>query len=181
MIFESFTILLLAHLVADFPLQSNWVYRLKNASNFGIALHSLIHVLAAIVLARDTVDFWWYWLFLFVTHFITDWVKLRVKTDQQWIGFLVDQFVHLSVVIIMALMKPNLSSVLPPPALYSLLILGFVPAILMFYWIWALDQGKEKADTSPQLAWMQQNLLRVSQWSGYPVVVLMLGALLFSI
>lgn len=178
--FQAFATLLLAHLIADFPLQSNWIYRLKNASNVGIALHSLIHVLAAVVLARDTFHFWWYWLFLFVTHFITDWVKLRVKTAKQWIGFLVDQLVHLSVVIIMVWMKPDLTSVLPLTVLYPLLILGFVPAIFMFYWIWALDQGKEKAKTSPRLAWMQQHLLRVSQLSGYPVVVLMVGALLYS-
>lgn len=50
---STFFILLLAHLLADFPLQTNRIFRLKVTSNAGLALHVLIHVAMAALLLRQ--------------------------------------------------------------------------------------------------------------------------------
>ena len=50
--------LLLGHLSADFPLQTNWVYRLKNRRWAGVLLHTAIHCVVTAVLLSDSLTHW---------------------------------------------------------------------------------------------------------------------------
>jgi hypothetical protein len=93
--------LLLAHVIADFPLQFTSIYRLKIKSLFGSFVHSGIFSLLAILLV------WPYWnlgiiwefiFFLWLVHGIQDWLKVVVcenfRLDNIWI-FLLDQSLHM--------------------------------------------------------------------------------------
>jgi hypothetical protein len=174
---ESFLTLLLAHLIADFPLQTDGVYRFKARSWVGVAVHSLIHVLAAMLLVRGSGQYLPAWIFLLVTHFLTDFIKLRVKTRLMSTGFLVDQLAHLVVVILIAAWHPGMQSVLPTWLLLVALAYAWVPATLMFLWVYSNDLAKDAATNQERAAWMQQNLLRFSQVSGYPLVALVAAGL----
>ncbi|MCD8236102.1 MAG: DUF3307 domain-containing protein [Prevotellaceae bacterium] len=70
--------LLLAHIISDFFLQSKrMVESKKNGGKtrwITLALHSLIHSLAAYILVGEW-GLWYIVIVIFVTHFIIDWCK----------------------------------------------------------------------------------------------------------
>src|SRR5690606_27510716 len=72
----TFLALWLAHLLADFPLQTNRVFRLKIASNAGLALHVAIHLLMTVLLVQQPARHLSLLLVLGVVHFLIDWTKL---------------------------------------------------------------------------------------------------------
>ena len=92
--------LLLAHVLGDFPLQFDSIFRLKTRSVWGIALHSLIFVICAVLLSIPFLHqglMWWYIIFLGIAHFITDKVKFWL-TEEGWKNrnaFWMDQFIHI--------------------------------------------------------------------------------------
>ncbi|MFB3897254.1 MAG: DUF3307 domain-containing protein [bacterium] len=93
--------LLLAHLLAEFPLQFDLIYRLKVTRKTGIWLHSFIFFAVAVLLLIP----WWsvprFWLFmilLLLSHYILDRLKIilhrRYQVDNLGI-FLLDQIAHI--------------------------------------------------------------------------------------
>lgn len=91
--------LLLAHLLADFPLQPMWLVRSKERT-WGLVVHGAVHFLTTLLLvgaARATV--WPHVLALAVFHFTVDVVKYRLGiTRPLWaiVSYFVDQGVHLA-------------------------------------------------------------------------------------
>lgn len=177
---DSLIVLILAHLIADFPLQTNSIYQLKKESTAGILLHSGVHALMAFLLTSLRWDLWYVWLFLLVTHAITDWAKLRSKLPNEWSGFLVDQIIHLLVLVVIALWQPGLSSPLPDWLLYSAFLLAWIPMILMFLWVYTGDFIATHPDPPPHIRWMREHLLRVSRVTGYPAVLAVLIGLILT-
>ncbi len=167
---HSLILLILAHLIADFPLQTNLIYSLKKESPAGIILHSSIHALTAFLLTGLRWDLWYVWLFLLVTHAITDWAKLSYKSPKQWSGFLVDQFIHLLFLVLIAIWQPGLTSPLPDWLIYSAFVLAWTPMILMFLWVYAGDVINSTPNPSARVRWMRENLLQASRLCGYPVL-----------
>lgn len=53
--------LLLAHLFADFPLQSNSLARLKETRIMGVFLHVLVHVAVTACLLKTAPSTGYYW------------------------------------------------------------------------------------------------------------------------
>lgn len=162
--------LLLAHVIADFPLQFTSIYRFKIKSLLGSFVHSGIFSLLAILLV------WPYWnltrmqefiFFLWLVHGIQDWLKVVVcekyRLDNIWV-FLLDQSLHVG---FLCLLFPfGLAKLTPPEALSKLVSLyndnnvviygiafvsvGFGGGILISY-IKNLFYGTGKVDlTSPQ-------------------------------
>ncbi len=92
--------LLLAHVLGDFPLQFDSIFKMKIKSIWGIALHSLIFMICAILLSIPFWGqglMWWYVIFLGIAHFVTDKVKFWL-TEEGWKNknaFLMDQFIHI--------------------------------------------------------------------------------------
>lgn len=168
---ESYASLLLAHLIADFPLQTNLVYRLKSASNSGIALHAFIHVLTTFILTGARWDKWAVWLFLLGSHYFIDWAKLQWKATSQSTGFLIDQLTHLMVLFLVALWQPDLMSILPPWVFYLTFVYAWLPAVLMYLWVYANEMTEKLTQPSSRLVWMRQNLLRISHQSGFVLLV----------
>lgn len=97
--------LLLAHLLADFPLQPMWLVRSKDRT-WGLAVHGAVHFLTALLLvgsARATV--WPQLLALIAFHITVDIIKYRLRTTRTlWsvVSYFVDQAVHVTSLVIVA-------------------------------------------------------------------------------
>lgn len=92
--------LLLAHVVADFFLQTDRLCRMKNDGRkkwTALSLHCAIHAALAYLLVGQ----WKNWIIpvvIFATHFLTDWLKTSVMKDGIR-TFLADQAINLVVII----------------------------------------------------------------------------------
>lgn len=96
-----FWLLLLAHFIADFPLQSDKIFALKSKYKWGILPHISISLITNLVIAFPYLSFKNFWLavlFLVSVHFCLDWLKIRstrkVLSDSVFI-FLLDQLFHI--------------------------------------------------------------------------------------
>ena len=97
--------LLFAHLLADFPLQSDSLKENKWKDNckgvWWIGLHSLIHAILAYIIVGD----WTNWIIpfvIFVSHFAIDWFKV-IFYGKSFKAFCIDQISHLAVITIVAI------------------------------------------------------------------------------
>jgi hypothetical protein len=93
--------LLLAHMIGDFLFQSkNWVLakEKKKGKSWQLYVHSIIHGVLALLFVWE-FWFWPYALFIAITHFHIDWLKLNFQKEEsrlRW--FFIDQVLHLSVI-----------------------------------------------------------------------------------
>lgn len=76
------TTLLLAHLLADFPLQTNALAKLKRASLTGVFIHVLIYVLITTLVMREPARYWALIGGLGGVHFLIDSIKMRYTHEQ---------------------------------------------------------------------------------------------------
>lgn len=177
----TFAALFLAHLIADFPLQTNRIYKLKTESNQGVLLHVAIHLLVASILIENALAHWPIFLVLGTAHFLIDWAKLRYPTHRQTPGFILDQFAHLLTIILIAAWQPDLSVVLPVWLMWLGIFLILLPATLVFLWVWATDLRIDLPENRT-VKWACRSLLPISQRLGSVfVLTLCLPTLLFLI
>ena len=109
-----FYYLLFAHLLADYPLQPNWVA--SNKSRRGVlVLHVLTHLLTNIIIlwifiSTIGLPVWTYLLLLVVIHFLIDSGKnylSRIRPNWIKIPYLVDQLLHLISIVIISFLIQN--------------------------------------------------------------------------
>ena len=100
--------LLLAHLLADFPLQFTQLFRLKVSSRWGTAFHGGIFTLLALIFAFPYLahnSMWVFILLLGISHIFIDETKLsltrKFKIDNLWL-FLLDQGLHIGFIGLLA-------------------------------------------------------------------------------
>ncbi|WP_420630614.1 DUF3307 domain-containing protein [Candidatus Leptofilum sp.] len=176
----TFFTLLLAHLLADFPLQTNRIFRLKVAGNVGLALHVGIHLIMTGLLLQNPAQHIDLLLVLGVAHFVTDWIKVRFPGEPQWPGFILDQLAHLTAIVLLAIWQPAVTAVLPLSLLLPLILFVFLPAALMLLWVWANDaQEQNRYQQSRSVNWASQRLLTISQRTGWIAVVVVIACRLF--
>ena len=95
--------LLLAHIIADFFLQTKWM--VEGKENGGkrsmrmLTLHSIIHSLMAYLIVGDW-SLWYIAIVIFVTHFIIDWCKIQFRGNSVS-AFLIDQLSHVVVLFML--------------------------------------------------------------------------------
>ena len=93
-----FATLLLAHLLADYPLQTNWMVQAKRTWP-GLTLHVGIHLAVMLVLtAPSFAQSWPFLLMLAALHFAIDSLKnILACRRPHWVTgpYLFDQFLHL--------------------------------------------------------------------------------------
>jgi len=98
--------LLLAHLIGDFFLQTTRMVNSKEHNKIKspyLYLHCLIHILLTLLITWD-LSFWPYALFIGLSHFIIDAAKLYLQRPHWRVAsFLVDQFLHLLILITISL------------------------------------------------------------------------------
>lgn len=95
-----FWLLILAHLIADFPLQSDKVFALKLKYKWGLFPHIFIHFITSLLVALPYLKYRNFWIAIFClvgAHFLLDWLKLiatkKIIRDSLLI-FLLDQLLH---------------------------------------------------------------------------------------
>ncbi|MCD6413277.1 MAG: DUF3307 domain-containing protein [Elusimicrobia bacterium] len=92
--------LFLAHFIADFPLQFDFIFRLKKKGFWGCFVHSLIHVIVVIFLFLGDLkqfSFWLYVAILLFLHSFQDWGKIKLwkrPEDDKILFFAADQILH---------------------------------------------------------------------------------------
>lgn len=95
--------LLLAHIIADFFLQTKWM--VEGKENGGkrsmrmLTMHSIIHSLMAYLIVGDWA-LWYIAIVIFVTHFIIDWCKIQFRGNSVS-AFLIDQLSHVVVLFML--------------------------------------------------------------------------------
>ncbi len=171
----TFLALLLAHLLADFPLQTNRIFRLKLKGNAGLVLHVVIHIIMAAMLLQQPGQYLDLLLVLGLAHFMTDWIKVRFPGNPQWPGFVLDQLAHLLAIALLAWWWPEVTAVLPLWIMLPLILLVLLPAVLMLLWVWANDvQQQTGFQESASIHWASSRLLTISQRTGWVAVFLVI-------
>lgn len=93
--------LLLAHLVADFPLQTGWIFREKTAHSWGVAYHGSLAGILGFVVLWPYLRFprtWIVLLVLWLFHILLDKGKIVLNSraiGARWLVFVGDQAVHI--------------------------------------------------------------------------------------
>ena len=163
--------LILAHLIADFPLQTNAVFRLKNRHWVGVLLHAAIHVMVTGLLLQNPLGHWPMLVSLGGIHFITDWLKLRMKFKRRSLGFVLDQAAHGLALYLLATWPVETTGILPAVYLHPAVAYALIPALLMFASILTEDL-RESATRLPYSPNKTPQIILLSHWLGYPLVVL---------
>lgn len=170
LIMTIFFTLLLAHLIADFPLQTNWIFAMKLKSSKGIALHVFIHLIVTALLIKEPVTVLPLFIILAATHFLIDWLKLRYPTERQVPGFLLDQLLHLIVLGFLTAVFTTVQPALPAEALTLALAYAFIPPIIMVLWLLTIDWSRARTKKTRCVRWSLKNLLPISQTVGLPLL-----------
>jgi len=166
-----FATLLLAHLIADFPLQTNGLYRLKSRHWAGVLLHAAIHYLITALLIKNPLTHWHALIPLFVLHVIIDWVKLQVDFKFQSLGFLLDQMIHLLALVLLAAWLSKISGILSPMILYPALAYALIPGLLMFLSVLTIDLERFSSNSVRWPRLKSSQIVMLSHLVGYPLVV----------
>lgn len=101
--------LLLAHIIADFPLQTKQIFNIKMNTEWGVILHTVIVLIFSILFTFPYLEDPKYIMILsiiFLSHTIIDKIKLEYskKTNNQRIRiFLFDQILHLAIIVVLAI------------------------------------------------------------------------------
>ena len=111
---DTFSWLLLGHLVGDWVLQNNWMADGKRASVLTLpgVVHCAVYT-AAVVLARrlagygDPYALLWSSVAVFVSHWVVDvldvarhWTRLALHCDRAFVRLVIDQTLHLVVLAV---------------------------------------------------------------------------------
>jgi len=88
----------LSHLIADYPLQSDWLVSVKRTW-WGLLLHVSVHLAMLVILAGPALSALWFYLVgLAAIHYLIDSFKNWLsRVRPQWINgaYIFDQFLHL--------------------------------------------------------------------------------------
>ena len=99
--------LLLAHIIADFPLQTKQIFKVKMNTEWGVILHTIIVLIFSIFFTFPYLEnpkVMAMLLIIFLSHTVIDKIKLKhsKKTNTHNLKiFLTDQVLHLSIITIL--------------------------------------------------------------------------------
>ncbi|MEZ4616185.1 MAG: DUF3307 domain-containing protein [Caldilineaceae bacterium] len=175
--------LLIAHLFADFPLQTNQIARLKKHHPLGILPHVLIYVGVTALLFEQNVHYWQLFLGLGIAHYAIDLVKLHVcPLRHEVYAFIVDQCLHLLSMVLAAYLAHRFWPVAPRSLiadefLLLTLLAALLPALMVYFWVWTTSVDKEQVNQSPALRWISEQMLIIEQRFGLAVIGIVVWAL----
>jgi len=99
--------LLLAHIIADFPLQTNQIFKVKTNTEWGVLIHTLIVLIFSILFAFPYLEapkVIIILLVIFLSHTVIDKLKMEYskKTKNQSIRILLlDQALHIAIIAVL--------------------------------------------------------------------------------
>lgn len=175
------TTLLLAHLFADFPLQSNRLARLKKSSIRGVFIHVLIYMGATAILLQQPLQYWPLVVGLGLAHFTIDAIKIVCTTQRAILSFVIDQIMHVATVVLAVLIAYWLWRPVPQGILSDYLLgLAFscalLLAIMVFCWVWTNDLSEEQLKRYVLLRWVKNEILLLEQRVGLVLIgIVLLG------
>jgi len=168
--------LILAHLFADFPLQSNALARLKKYHLTGVLLHVAIYMAVTALLLENLLVYWPLVAGLGAVHFLIDGAKMRFAQGKDGpLAFLIDQSLHLVSMVAAAylaqqLWTPAPQGILPCNWLHLVLLAACIPAAMVYFWVWTDSSGRVHLHHSRWLRWIHQRVLLVEQRFGLVLV-----------
>lgn len=164
--------LLLAHLLGDFPLQTDGVYALKRRYWLGTLLHAAIHGGITMLLLANPGHGWPVAAWVAITHFLVDDWKAHAGIRPQSLGFVVDQALHVALLTAAAVCFPAVAFRLPQALLPWLVALASVPAVLTLA---ALAYDDLRGFTAGgELSPKARHFLRAAHLTGWPLLLVVL-------
>lgn len=163
--------LLIAHLFADFPLQTNALARRKEKHWTGVFLHVLVHLLVMALLIDNRSQYWPLILGIGVAHFAIDGMKLLCPGTKGIAYFLFDQALHLGTLVLASYLAHQSwqsapLSILPDAWLFPLLAGALIPALMVLVWLWTNTLSQEYTTRFYLLGWAKHQMLVVEQRIG---------------
>lgn len=167
--------LLIAHLFADFPLQTNLLAKLKEKHWQGVFLHVLVHMIVTLLLISNRQHYWPLILGLGTAHFVIDALKLVYPGKKGVLYFLVDQLLHVMTIVVAAYVAQQVwhslpVSILPDQWLFFILIAALIPALMVLFWVWTNTLNQEYVAQVSVLQWTKQQLLGLEQRIGLAIM-----------
>ncbi len=136
-----FWFLLLAHLFADYPLQTSWIVVNKNRSGvlfLHVFIHFLVSLIFVLIYAREV---WPLVILLAIIHFMIDTGKKHLNEIRpNWVvaPYFIDQSIHLVSLIFIAVLMGNYSGI-PPFALKPIWLIALI-AYLLVTNVWYISE-----------------------------------------
>ena len=131
-IISLFFALLVAHLLGDFALQTNWILSLKKQGGWKLLPHVLIHLCMTAVLLENAWQLLPLLLILGSTHYVIDWVKLRLSAENTLRSFWADQVAHVVVLMGLAIWFPAVTPMMVGGGLLGLFAAAFLAALCIY-------------------------------------------------
>ena len=165
-----FQILLVGHLIADFPLQTPTILRWKFKGGLWVLPHVFIHAAVLTLLVRNPFMV----TVIVLTHFFIDWAKVALDDNsRQGLSFLMDQLAHLSVLWLVAQYGNLVGPQLALDNLPYILALALISAVFMF-----LNVVKGQITASPLSHAVCKYAFHVSKAAGWSAVFILLFSIL---
>lgn len=168
--------LLIAHLFADFPLQTNALAKLKEKHWIGLFLHVLVHMVVMALLLDQRSRYWALILGIGAVHLTIDAIKLLYPGVKGIVYFLLDQALHVATLYFAAywaqrIWHPAPLGILPDAWLLPLLIGTLIPAVMVLLWLWVNTISQEYTTRFYLLEWAKYQMLTVEQRIGLLLLV----------
>ncbi len=181
---ELLTTLLLAHLLADFPLQTNSMAAWKGKSNVILLLHVVVHIIVLWSLLGLKVALLPLVLLLGVAHWLVDWSKPRLPTMDAVRAFILDQCVHVLCLLVAARIGSKFYhfhsyAVISTSLLYLSLLISFGLGVMVYYWLWTSTLNDEIIQRHWYLRWSREQLLLFEQRTGYGLLCMIIFGAFF--
>jgi hypothetical protein len=181
--FSTLTTLLLGHMIADFPLQTNYIYHLKLRSSIGLLLHAAMHTVITTLLIANPLEVWPMLVLIGLAHMVIDWVKQSVSlpgiSTRPGVMFLLDQAVH-GVFLAGVANLWKVEPLLPAWGCVAGLLYALIPFTAMFLWVRQGAPCRQQIDaqpaSNPAPRQKAHPLLVWSKWSGWPLVAVIIIA-----
>ena len=176
-----FATLLLAHLFADFPLQTNGLAKLKKERLVGVFLHVLVYVAITTMVLHEPLHNWPLIVGLGIVHFFIDALKAHCPPKLETFYFVIDQALHLLSIAIATYLTLYWWATPPQSSLSYTLVcvaLGFalILAGMVFCWVWVNNLSEEQVQQHFLLCWIKWQLLGLAQRIGLVLLCVVFAA-----
>lgn len=168
--------LFLAHLIGDYPLQSEWLIENKR-SFWGLSLHTAIHLAVTLfILGSASVEVWPKILVLVFIHFLIDFAKSSLGDrwpKQVALQYVADQFLHiLSIFLVTRWIESDLSSsLMPVNNIWPIYTIGY----LVVTYVWHITERLFTVENEAYQKELEQNY-----WSRMVTRAVLLTVFLFA-
>ncbi len=136
-----FWFLLLAHFLADYPLQTHWIVANKNRSGV-LFLHIFTHFLVNLILVFVYAPkVWPFVILLALIHFLIDTGKTylnRIRPNWVIAPYFIDQIIHFISIAAVAVLMGNYSGI-PPFSLKPIWLIALIAYLVVTY-VWYISE-----------------------------------------